>query len=358
MESSSISIISLNNLTAKKKILIVGPSWVGDMVMAQSLFKLLKDQSPETIIDVIAPEWSLSITERMPEVNNSINSLSKHNRLNLMAIFKIARSLKTIAYDQAIILPRSLKSALIPWLARIPIRTGYRGEMRYGIINDIREFNNNIQDQTVKRYAALGLKKGNKEPSITNPKLDVSIQNCKRIFNEINVNTEKKSIGILPGAEYGQAKKWPASYYSIVVRHYLSMEWNVFLMGSKKDQRDASIIIKETDIVDNDNLFDLTGKTTLTDVVDILSNMNIVLTNDSGLMHITAAVETPLVAVYGPTSPEYTPPLSERAITLRKGSGYSRVRVGDADGGYHSSLIKLMPDEVLLALEKIYKKHL
>jgi heptosyltransferase-2 len=149
----------LNKLNAKKKILIVGPSWVGDMVMAQSLFKLLKLQSPEMIIDVIAPEWSLPITERMPEVNNSINSLSKHNHLNLKAIFEIARGIKTAAYDQAIILPRSLKSALIPWLAKIPIRTGYRGEMRYGIINDIRAFNRNTQDQTVKRYAALGLKK-------------------------------------------------------------------------------------------------------------------------------------------------------------------------------------------------------
>lgn len=348
----------MNKLNAKKKILIVGPSWVGDMVMAQSLFKLLKLQSPEMIIDVIAPEWSLPITERMPEVNNSINSLSKHNHLNLKAIFEIARGIKTAAYDQAIILPRSLKSALIPWLAKIPIRTGYRGEMRYGIINDIRAFNRNTQDQTVKRYAALGLKKMSKEPSIIYPKLDVSIKNCKRIFKEINVNTERKSIGILPGAEYGQAKKWPASYYSIVVKHYLSMEWNVFLMGSKKDQRDANAIINETDCMDNDNLFDLTGKTALTDVVDVLSNMNIVLTNDSGLMHIAAAVNTPLVAVYGPTSPEFTPPLSERAVTLRKRSGYSRVRVGDADGGYHSSLVQLMPDEVLLELENIYKKYL
>ena len=172
-------------MNAKKKILIVGPSWVGDMVMAQSLFKLLKLQSPEMIIDVIAPEWSLPITERMPEVNNSINSLSKHNHLNLKAIFEIARGIKTAAYDQAIILPRSLKSALIPWLAKIPIRTGYRGEMRYGIINDIRAFNRNTQDQTVKRYAALGFKKMSKEPSIIYPKLDVSIKNCKRIFKEI-----------------------------------------------------------------------------------------------------------------------------------------------------------------------------
>ena len=136
------------------------------------------------------------------------------------------------------------------------------------------------------------------------------------------------------------------------------MEWNVFLMGSKKDQRDANAIINETDFMDNDNLFDLTGKTALTDVVDVLSNMNVVLTNDSGLMHIAAAVDTPLVAVYGPTSPEFTPPLSERAITLRKRSGYSRIRVGDAEGGYHSSLVKLKPDEVLLELENIYKKYL
>src|SRR5690606_29037838 len=129
-------------------ILIVGPSWVGDMVMAQSLFKLLKSRAPETPLDVLAPAWSLPIIARMPEVRRGVVSPAVHGELALGARWQVARRLRAAGYGQAIVLPRSFKAALVPWLAGIPRRTGFRGEMRFGLINDMHEFDERRLDQT------------------------------------------------------------------------------------------------------------------------------------------------------------------------------------------------------------------
>ena len=135
--------------------LVVGPSWVGDMVMAQALFKFLKSEDPERPVDVLAPAWSLPIVARMPEVRNGIAADTRHGELAIGTRFRLGRRLKD-SYDRAIVLPRSLKSALVPWFAGVPRRTGYRGESRYGLINDMRPFDPDTLDQTVKRYVALG----------------------------------------------------------------------------------------------------------------------------------------------------------------------------------------------------------
>src|SRR5574337_925675 len=122
-----------------KKILIVGPAWVGDMVMSQVLFKSLKQQDPNTIIDVIAPNWSNALLERMPEVRRSIALPLGHGEFNIKKRYHIAKSLQTENYSHAIVLPNSWKSALIPFLARIPKRIGWLGEMRIGLLNDWRK---------------------------------------------------------------------------------------------------------------------------------------------------------------------------------------------------------------------------
>lgn len=137
-------------------ILVIGPAWVGDMVMAQSLFMTLKQTRNNPLIDVVAPAWSLPLLARMPEVNQGIALPVKHKELGLARRWKLGRSLRRIGYDQAIVVPRSYKAALVPWFARIPRRTGYRGEMRYGTINDMRLLDKAVLFQTVQRYVALG----------------------------------------------------------------------------------------------------------------------------------------------------------------------------------------------------------
>src|SRR5437899_449017 len=138
------------------KILVLGPAWVGDMVLAQSLFKILKAQQPETLIDVAAPAWTLPLLERMPEVNEAIALQFKHGQLALGERIRFGRSLKNRGYQQAIMLTNSLKSAVLPFAAGIPRRTGFLGEFRYGLLNDIRPLDKNVLPRTVDRFVVLG----------------------------------------------------------------------------------------------------------------------------------------------------------------------------------------------------------
>jgi heptosyltransferase II len=139
------------------KILILGPAWVGDMVLAQSLFKTLKTNKPNCIIDVAAPAWTLPLLERMPEINAAIALPFKHGELAFFERIKFGKSLKINGYSQAIILTNSFKSALLPWAAGIKKRTGFLGEMRYGLINDVRPLDKTKLKKTVERFVYLGL---------------------------------------------------------------------------------------------------------------------------------------------------------------------------------------------------------
>ena len=193
-----------------KKILIVGPSWIGDMVMAQSLFISLKNSNPNCIIDVVAPEWSISLIERMPEVNKAISLQVMHKQLALIKRYTIGQALRAERYDHAIVIPRSYKSALIPFFANIPIRTGYRGEMRYGILNDIRHLDKSVLKQTVQRYVNLSSSsKSSSPPETPYPKLYVRHENRENLLNKYKLSDKQMVIGLMPGAEYGSAKKWP-----------------------------------------------------------------------------------------------------------------------------------------------------
>jgi heptosyltransferase-2 len=162
------------------------------------------------------------------------------------------------------------------------------------------------------------------------------------------------TIGICPGAEFGPAKRWPAQYFAEISTNYIEMGWNVVCFGSINDRETGEEIEKYNDLSKFKNFHNLIGKTNLLDAIDLLSFCKIVTTNDSGLMHVAAAVGTPLVALYGPSSPEYTPPLIDQKVVLRKTSGYDKTRSGDLKSGYHSSLLSIEPDEVMDALQELW----
>ena len=290
-----------------EKILVVGPSWIGDMVMAQSLFMTLKNNYPGCIIDVVAPEWSIPLIERMPEVNKAISLPVKHKQLALIKRYKIGRSLRAENYQTAIIIPRSYKSALVPFFAKIPERIGYRGEMRYGILNDIRCLDKTILKQTVQRYVNLGFDGVLLNPPETPlPRLSIRNKNRDELLRKYKLSVDKAIIGLMPGAEYGSAKKWP--YFKKLARALVDNGYQVWVFGSEKDfSYGNEIALQDSGIVN------LCGKTELIDVVDLISLCNNNVSNDSGLMHIAAAVNIPLVAIYGSSTPEYTPPLTNKA---------------------------------------------
>ena len=294
-----------------KKILIVGPSWVGDMVMAQSLFITLKQQQPDVELHVLAPGWSLPILQRMPQVHKAVEMPLGHGELKLSTRWKLAKTLKKTGYGQAIILPGSLKSALVPYWAGIPRRTGYRGEFRFGLINDMRPLDKSILTQTVQRFVALAMK-SSAIPSIPQPRLEVDHDNLKRLTEKLNLNLDQPTIAFMPGAEYGLAKQWPTEYFGSLGSQLNQAGYQAWVLGSAKDQDLGEEICTHS----GPNTLSLCGKTRLTDVVDLLSACKSVVTNDSGLLHIAAAVGTHVIALYGSSTPDHTPPLTEQKDVL------------------------------------------
>ena len=290
-----------------RRYLIVGPSWVGDMVMAQSLFITLKQQHPDCLIDVIAPEWSLPILERMPQVAKGVVLAIGHGEFSLLKRIKIGLSLRGQSYTHAIVLPRSWKSALIPFFARATVRTGYRGEMRYGLLNDIRQLDKNILKQTVQRYVSHAYGADLIEaPKTPFPGLEVNSVNRERLIEELKLDLARPVIAMMPGAEYGPAKQWPDKHYKELASLLINKGYQIWVVGSSKEESLAQNIIEGL----GQYATNLCGKTELVDVVDLLSFVEQVVTNDSGLMHVAAAVGIKLNVIYGSSTPAYTPPLA------------------------------------------------
>jgi heptosyltransferase II len=288
-------------------ILVVGPSWVGDMVMAQSLFKQLKAAEPDCIIDVLAPEWSLHILERMPEVRRGVIMPVGHGKLALRKRCALGRELSQIGYSQAIVLPNSLKSALVPAFAGIPTRTGFRGEMRYWFINDMRMLSKRRLPLTVQRFVALGRAWNQPLPDpLPRPQLVADAQNQTRLRNAFGLAEGKRAVAFMPGAEYGPAKQWPLEHFATVARELVARGIEVWVVGSGKDAAAGDAIMQTA----GDGVRNLCGQTTLGDAVDLLAMCEAAVTNDSGLMHVAAALDVPLVALFGSSTPEHTPPLA------------------------------------------------
>jgi len=303
-----------------EKILILGPSWVGDMVLAHSLFQTLKTQRPNAIIDVAAPAWTLPLIARMPEINRGIALPFKHGQLALLDRIKFGLSLKKQGYTQSITLVNSLKSAILPLAAGIPQRTGFLGECRYGLLNDIRPLDKAKLPRTVDRFVALGADKNQSQVQnntrIPNPRLIADRNNALQALSNLGQNAPTtKVLGLCPGAEYGEAKRWPAEYYAEVANAALSHGWQVWLFGSDKDLP----VTQEINQLANNRCLDLGGKTKLGDAIDLMSLCDTVISNDSGLMHVAAALDKKVIAIYGSSDPHHTPPMHPDAVVAYLG---------------------------------------
>ena len=300
------------------KILVLGPAWVGDMVLAQSLFKILKIKQPDCIIDVAAPAWTLPLLERMPEVSGKIALPFKHGELAFWQRIQFGISLKNAGYSQAIILTNSFKSALLPWAAGIAKRTSFLGEMRYGLINDIRPLDKAKLKKTVERFVTLGLDKDASLPkTIPKPHLYSApeaawiLASKHGILNKNNnLNDKSKILGLCPGAEYGSAKRWPAEYYAEVANELLAKGWQVWLFGSDKDVP----VTSQINTLTQNKCTDFGGKTKLGEAIDLMAQCDTIISNDSGLMHVAAALDKKVIAIFGSSDPFHTPPMSAKAV--------------------------------------------
>ena len=282
------------------------------MVLAHSLFQSLKQQHPNTQIDVAAPAWTLPLLDRMPEVTDKISLNFKHGQLALFERIRFGKSLKNRGYTQAILLVNSLKSAILPFAAGIPVRTGFLGEMRYGLLNDIRPLDKTKLPRTVDRFIALGHNtNATLLENIANPKLIANTENAKQALSRLGLPLPiSKVLGLCPGAEYGEAKRWPTEYYVEVARYALNKGWQVWLFGSDKD---IAITSQINQLCDNQCL-NLGGKTKLSEAIDLMSLCDTVVSNDSGLMHVAAALDIKVIAIYGSSDPHHTPPMHPDAV--------------------------------------------
>lgn len=298
-----------------ENILVVGPSWVGDMVMSQVLYIHLQQTRPGVAIDVLAPPWSEPLLQRMPEVRQALSMPVGHGELGLGRRWRLGRQLRSRRYDQALLLPNSLKSALVPFFAGIPRRTGWRGEQRYGLLNDLRELDEQALPLMAQRFVALGQASGEAIPTtLPVPRLVVDEGQARRVLERFGLAADRPLLALCPGAEFGSAKRWPAAHYAELAGRYLENGWQVALLGSSNDQpvtREIQALCESAHVC-----VDLAGRTELAEAVDLLSLATAVVSNDSGLMHIAAALGRRLVVVYGATSPGFTPPLNDNAAIV------------------------------------------
>ncbi|TXE56774.1 ADP-heptose--LPS heptosyltransferase RfaF [Serratia nematodiphila] len=338
------------------KILVIGPSWVGDMMMSQSLYRTLKAEYPSAEIDVMAPAWCRPLLARMPEVNQALAMPLGHGALGLGERRRLGRALRANRYDRAYVLPNSFKSALVPFFADIPQRTGWRGEMRYGLLNDVRVLDKTAFPLMVQRYVALAYDKGRIQRAddlpqpLLWPRLQVSDEEIADTTAAFNLTDSRPIVGFCPGAEFGPAKRWPHYHYAALAQRLIESGYQIALFGSAKDHEAGEQIRAALQEDARDFCLNLAGKTQLEQAVILIAACQAVVSNDSGLMHVAAALNKPLIALYGPSSPDFTPPLSDKARVIRLISGYHKVRKGDAEQGYHQSLIDIQPQQVLDAL--------
>lgn len=290
-------------------LLVVGPAWVGDMVMAQSLFMRLRERHPQAALDVLAPGWSLPIIARMPEVRAGIELPFAHGEFAFGARRALGKSLRDRGYAQAIVLPNSWKSAVVPFFAGIPQRTGYARELRYGLLNDLRGLDKALLKTTPQRFVALA-EPGplRAAPSIPQPLLRADSEQARRLRETLGLPTGA-AVAMMPGAEYGPAKQWPAESFAKLADMLGREGIRSWIIGSAKERALGETIATAS----GGAAINLCGRTSLVDVIDLAAAAQAVVTNDSGPMHIAAAAGAAVVAIYGSSTPDHTPPMTERS---------------------------------------------
>jgi heptosyltransferase II len=309
------------------RVLVIAPNWIGDALMAQPLLARLK-QSGATI-DVLAPEWVAPVLHRMPAVDEVITAPFRHGLLLLGSRWRLGRSLKGRGYEAAYVLPNSWKSALVPFFAGIPKRIGYVGEMRYGLLNSAQK---SVNAPMPLHYARLA---GGPDAPLGSPQLSVWEEEIRETRRRFGIEGEYTVL--CPGAEYGPAKRWP--YFRDLAAR---LGTAVVLLGSRNDEPAAAGIPGKN----------LVGKTSLDEAIRLIAGAAAVVSNDSGLMHVAAALGRPQVALFGSSSPEHTPPASAAARVLWLKLECSPCFERECPLGHFRCMKEISVEQVLAAMDR------
>ena len=331
---------------AALRVLIVGPSWLGDAVMMGALIQRLKAARPERQIAVLTPAHLEDLVARLPGVEETVLNPFAHGALELGERARFGRALKG-RFDEAYVLPQSWKSALVPWFARIPRRVGFVGEARWGLLTDARRLDEAALPRLVDRFALLAEPRGAPRPTETPaPRLAVDPAEMASAMARLGLAASRPAVALCVGAEYGPAKRWPAAHFAALARRLAQAGFDAWAIGGPGD----APIGAEAAALARGALVDLTGRTSLVEAVSLLAAAAVVVCNDSGLMHVAAALGRPIVALYGSTSPDFTPPLTPDATILRLGLDCSPCFERTCPLGHFKCLNELTPEQAWRAV--------
>lgn len=332
------------------RTLVISPNWIGDAVMAQPLLRRLRERHPDRPIDVLAPTWVAPVWQAMVEVDTVIESPFKHGSLQWKERKAFAKMLKERGYLDSYVLPNTLKFALIPWLAGIKRRVGYKGEMRYGLVNVMHHDDKAAPRPMAQFYAALAgepVRRLARPDKLPEPKMAVAPDQAIAAIARLALPAGTY-VAFAPGAEFGPAKRWPAPYFAELARTIRANrpDAQILLLGSPKDR---AVCDEITAIVPEAH--NLAGSTSLSEAIALISRAAVVVTNDSGLMHIGAALGRPVVAIYGPTDPRHTPPHSELAKVLWLHLACSPCQQRECPLGHQNCMKQILPADVWQPLQ-------
>lgn len=330
-------------------LLLVGPSWVGDMVMAASLIEVLRLREPGRPIDVLAPPASLPVARMVKGVRRTIPLSIGHGKLDLLARWRAGRALREEGYAKAIILPRAFKAAVLPFAAGIPERVGYKGEWRSPLLTDARPDHDRKTARTIDRFVALALPEGTQPAPAPRPRLMLPDGARDMASSKFPLAGDGPTLVLCPGAEFGPSKRWPGEAFGALARQAVAAGWRVRVLGSPKDApAGEEVVAASGGAVDN-----LVGRTSLIEAAAILADADVVVTNDSGLMHVASAFDRRVVALYGSSSEKMTPPTSPRAQVISREMSCRPCLKRECPLGTQACLKEIGPQEVFEAVERI-----
>ena len=340
-----------------ERILVVFPSWLGDAVIAHSLLQVLKARFQDCVVDVFAASALHPLLESFPEIRACIASPFDHGKLSLFLRYEVGKRLRSNNYTRAYVIPNSIKSSLVPFFAKIPKRIGYCGELRYFLLNDLR-FADKQDHVLIERFANLGFdqEKNLRVTELPWPSLKTSKDRIEQTLLKFGLNLAgKRVLAILPGpvgVNHRETKRWPPAAFAEVAKIKQQEGWEVWVLGGKEEQEIAKLIQE----LSADSVINLVGKTSLSEVVDLLSQVELVLANDTGLMHIASALNRKLVVIYGPTLPKVAPPLTTAAARMVS-IDHQCYACGNQDRicplGKNHCVTGITPDLVLSAINDI-----
>jgi heptosyltransferase II len=343
-----------------QRILIIAPNWIGDAVMSQPLLAQLKISYPNSQIDVLASPWVAPIYRACTEVHQVIEGKLEHKQLQWGLRKQLAKHFQAMQYHMCFVLPNSFKSALIPWLANIPVRVGYRGELRLGLINfSLKNPSKQNRPPMVEHYLALGTAVIRKDhisskSSIT-PKLNVSASALQAVeIKLVKAAIDRHAIYVFcPGAEYGPTKRWPSEYFGKLAQSLIADNQNaqIILLGSKSDRVLAENIQMRAH--NPTHIHNWCGDTSLDEAIALIGLSKAMVSNDSGLMHIGAALKTPQVAIFGSSDPKHTPPLSDKAKIIWLNMSCSPCHKRECPLGHMKCLKDISPEQIFQSIKSL-----